>query len=187
MFDHPWKGRLEIRPPRMLSHRRWGKYSPVIGSAGVSSISCHFYLLLTPVPRSDWHHRWRQRHQTKKEIVIIRIISNFLIFLLIWLISFGSNKRSLPTVRSFWAILWDQFDETYIQILLAFATISLLVSLFGGESYKWIEAISIYFAVLFAGIIQTLCDWGKEKQFLKLRAEIMNEKVTVLRGQYGTS
>ena len=41
--------------------------------------------------------------------------------------------------------------------------------------------------MLFAGIIQTLCDWGKEKQFLKLRAEIMNEKVTVLRGQYGTS
>jgi len=36
-------------------------------------------------------------------------------------------------------------------------------------------------------MIQTLCDWGKEKQFLKLRAEIMNEKVTVLRGQYGTS
>ena len=36
-------------------------------------------------------------------------------------------------------------------------------------------------------MIQTFCDWGKEKQFLRLQTEIMNEKITVLRGQYGTS
>lgn len=36
-------------------------------------------------------------------------------------------------------------------------------------------------------MIQTFCDWGKEKQFLRLRAEVMNEKCVVLRGQYGTS
>ena len=41
--------------------------------------------------------------------------------------------------------------------------------------------------MLFASTIQTFCDWGKEKQFLRLRQEIMNEKVNVLRGQYGTS
>ena len=71
-------------------------------------------------------------------------------------------------------------------MLLIFATISLVLSIFGGER-SWIEAASVYFAVLFAATIQTLCDWGKEKQFLRLRKEIMNEKVTVLRGQYGTS
>ena len=68
---------------------------------------------------------------------------------------------------------------------------SLVVSLFSigepGQEYKWLEAVSIYFAVAFAALIQALCDWGKEKQFLRLRSEIMNEKVTVLRGQYGTS
>ena len=47
--------------------------------------------------------------------------------------------------------------------------------------------MTIYFAVVFAGLIQTFCDWGKEKQFLRLQKEIMNEKVDVLRGQYGTS
>lgn len=72
-------------------------------------------------------------------------------------------------------------------MLLIFATASLLLSIFGGEKGKWIESVSVYFAVLFAATIQTLCDWGKEKQFLRLRKEIMNEKVTVLRGQYGTS
>lgn len=57
----------------------------------------------------------------------------------------------------------------------------------GFKDGNWLESISIYFAVLFAASIQTLCDWGKEKQFLRLRKEVMNEKVTVLRGQYGTS
>ena len=36
-------------------------------------------------------------------------------------------------------------------------------------------------------MVQTFCDWGKEKQFLRLQNEIQNEKVIVLRGQYGTS
>ena len=76
--------------------------------------------------------------------------------------SFGKNERSLPTVRSFWAVLKDQFDELYVQILLIFATISLVVSIFSANK-KWVEAISIYFAVIFAGLIQTFCDWGKER------------------------
>lgn len=59
--------------------------------------------------------------------------------------------------------------------------------MFQGIQWKWLEAVSIYFAVLFAGLIQTFCDWGKEKQFLRLQDEIMNEQVVVLRGQYGTS
>ena len=57
----------------------------------------------------------------------------------------------------------------------------------GVNSKKWLESISIYFAVLFAAMVQTFCDWGKEKQFLRLQNEIQNEKVVVLRGQYGTS
>ena len=100
--------------------------------------------------------------------------------------SFGKNDRSLPTVRSFWKILWDQFDEFYIQVLLIFATISLVISFFSPD-VSFIESLSIYIAVGFAGMIQTFCDWGKEKQFLRLRAEVMNEKCVVLRGQYGTS
>lgn len=67
-----------------------------------------------------------------------------------------------------------------------FATVSLVISFFSSE-ISILESISIFFAVIFAGMIQTFCDWGKEKQFLRLRAEIMNEKCVVLRGQYGTS
>ena len=62
-----------------------------------------------------------------------------------------------------------------------------MLSLFSEEEYKWVESFSVYFAVLFACLIQTLCDWGKEKQFLRLQGEVQNQKVTVLRGQYGTT
>lgn len=90
-------------------------------------------------------------------------------------------------MRSFWSIFLDQFDEIYILVLLGFATASLVISFFQSIPYKWLEAVTIYFAVLFAGLIQTFCDWGKEKQFLRLQKEIMDEKIQVLRGQYGTS
>jgi P-type E1-E2 ATPase len=43
------------------------------------------------------------------------------------------------------------------------------------------------FACFFITIISTLCNWGKEKQYLKLHDEILNEKVNVVRGQYGLS
>ena len=75
-------------------------------------------------------------------------------------------------------------------LLLVFATLSLVASLWSGDPdhpYKWHESVSIYFAVLFAAMVGSFCDYGKERQFLSLRSEIMAEKTTVLRGQYGTS
>ena len=55
------------------------------------------------------------------------------------------------------------------------------------SAVTWVDSVSILFAVLFAGLIQTFCDWGKEKQFLLLQEEIKNDKVNVLRGHMGTS
>jgi len=43
---------------------------------------------------------------------------------------FGKNKRSLPKTRSFWAILWDQFDEFYMQVLLALGAACLVLCFF---------------------------------------------------------
>lgn len=47
--------------------------------------------------------------------------------------------------------------------------------------------MSIFFAVGLNALIASLCDYGKEQQFLKLEKNILNEKCTVIRGQYGTS
>lgn len=97
--------------------------------------------------------------------------------------SFGENERSLPNIRSYLEILWDQFDEFLVLLLLVFATLSLVASFgYKEEPYKWLESVSIYFAVIFAALIASFCDYGKERQFLNLRSEIMNETITVLRG-----
>ena len=89
--------------------------------------------------------------------------------------SFGENTRSLPRIRSYLEVLWDQCDEFLVLLLLVFATVSLVASFWSDVPYKWLESVSIYFAVAFAAMIQSLCDYGKERQFLNLRSEIMNE------------
>ena len=109
------------------------------------------------------------------------------ILLILNAFSFGENTRSLPRIRSYLEVLWDQCDEFLVLLLLVFATVSLVASFWSDVPYKWLESVSIYFAVLFAALIQSLCDYGKERQYLNLRSEIMNEQATVLRGQYGTS
>lgn len=49
-----------------------------------------------------------------------------------------------------------------MQVLLFLGAACLLLSFFA-DNVTWIDAASIAFAVLFAGLIQTFCDWGKEK------------------------
>jgi hypothetical protein len=49
------------------------------------------------------------------------------------------------------------------------------------------EGVSIMLACLFITSVASLCNWGKEKQYLKLHDEILNEEVAVVRGQYGLS
>lgn len=100
---------------------------------------------------------------------------------------FGENKRSLSKTRSFMSILWDQLDEFYLQVLMILGLISLVISWTMHDESRWLESISIWFVVLFVCLIQALCDWGKEKQFLTLQAEVMNEKITVLRGTFGVA
>ena len=63
---------------------------------------------------------------------------------------------------------------------------SLILSFFA-DAVSWVDAASIYFALIFAGMIQTFCDWGKNKEFLLLQEEIKNDKVNVLRGAMGIS
>jgi len=73
-------------------------------------------------------------------------------------------------------------------VLLIMATIVLLIGLWGDEPWlKAAESLSVVFAVLLSTMIIAFCEWGKDKQMLRLRKEIQNEKITVLRGQYGTS
>jgi magnesium-transporting ATPase (P-type) len=79
---------------------------------------------------------------------------------------YGQNDRSLPSIRGYHQILWEQLNEFLVVLLLVFATLSLVASLWSGDTehpYKWLESVSIYFAVLFAAMVGSFCDYGKER------------------------
>lgn len=100
---------------------------------------------------------------------------------------YGNNQFRLPVVDSYWELMKDQFVDTNVQILLFFATLSLVCSFWSTTPYKYLESVSIYFAVFFAAIIACTCDYTKSKQFVRLQQEIKNERVCVLRGQSGVT
>ena len=65
----------------------------------------------------------------------------------------------------------------------------MLIGLYPDEKNRssWVEGASIYFACAFIALFASSCDYMKEKQYLKLHDEILNEEVNVIRGQYGLS
>ena len=99
---------------------------------------------------------------------------------------FGKNKIALPKITSFLDLLASQFEDTNVQFLIIAATLYLLFSLYSNRSNAYIESLTIYCGVLFAALISAICDYIKEKQFLKIKDEINNEEVIVYRGAYGT-
>ena len=68
-----------------------------------------------------------------------------------------------------------------------FAALQLFASFYSEANFAWLQSVSVAFAVIFAALISSICDYGKQKQFLNLQAEIIKQQITVLRGQYGTS
>ena len=94
----------------------------------------------------------------------------------------------MPEVHSYLHVLRRQFEDSLVILLLVLATVSLIASRWSDpdEPLKWLEAASIYVAVLCAAGIQAVCDYGREQAYFHLRRdEIMSEQVQVVWGQYG--
>ena len=107
-----------------------------------------------------------------------RNCKNYNIILYHGFCSFGKNTRSLPEVKSFLHVLCKQFEDSLVVLLIIFATVSFIASRWSDVPFKWLEAISIYAAVIFAAGIQAICDYGKEMAYFNLRKdEIMSEQV----------
>ena len=83
-------------------------------------------------------------------------------------------------------LLSRNFEDPNVIFLIWSATIYLLISLFSKSKSAYIESLTIYSGLLFAALITATCDWIKERQYLKLKDEINNQKITVYRGAYGT-
>lgn len=102
---------------------------------------------------------------------------------------FGNHFIALPKTQSFNTVLARQFEDEYVQTLIIAATVFLIFGVFRPPSEQiqaQIEVLSIFTGVLFATLISAVSDYIKESQYLKLKGEINNQKITVYRGAYGT-
>lgn len=98
---------------------------------------------------------------------------------------FGKNKIALPSITSFHELLASQYEDDNVVFLIIAATFYLFFSIFSKSKTAYIETLTIYLGVFFAALISALCDWIKERQFLKIKDEINNAEVLVYRGGYG--
>jgi P-type Ca2+ transporter type 2C len=101
--------------------------------------------------------------------------------------SFGDNSKKASRIRPYYKVLWEQFQDPTLQVLLVAATLTLLAGLYDTRSNSWVEGVSIFFAVFFIALFASGTNYMKEKQFLKLDEEVRNEEVNIVRGQYGLS
>jgi len=47
------------------------------------------------------------------------------------------------------------------QLLLVFATIQIIMSFSSSVPYHWLDSVTVGFAVLFAALMSSICDYGK--------------------------
>lgn len=84
-------------------------------------------------------------------------------------------------------MLLDQFEDRLLRILLYTGFLSLFLSYFSTQEYKYLESISIFCAVAIATSIQAVCSFGKDRQFRVNQMASLKTNARVIRGQYGTS
>jgi len=102
--------------------------------------------------------------------------------------SFGTNVPTYPAIRPYGKILLTQFEDTWVQALLVLSLVAFICSFFTKDDpYAWMIGPTIVCVLLIAGLVQSLCDYVREKQIVRLCTEIQREKSNVLRGQYGVA
>jgi len=88
--------------------------------------------------------------------------------------TFGKHSIALPKISTFWTLLCRNFEDINVIFLIWAATLYLTFSLFSNGGTAYVESLTIYSGLLFATLIAAICDYIKERQFLKLRDEINN-------------
>lgn len=88
---------------------------------------------------------------------------------------FGRNLIRTPSITTFGNLLASQFEDASVITLWWATTVYLLFAFFGDDRLViFMEALTIYSGLFFAALVAALCDFIKERQFLKLKDEINN-------------
>ena len=94
---------------------------------------------------------------------------------------FGNNHPHLKDRTSIWAIIWEAFQDTVIQILIAAAIVSLIIGSVQDPEQGWMEGVAILLAVTIVISVTATNDYMKEGQFIKLNKQTSIHKVVVIR------
>ena len=76
-------------------------------------------------------------------------------------------------------------EDRILQILIAAATVAMVIGTYQHPEHGWIEGLSIYIAIVIIITVTTGNDYAKEKQFQKLVDKANEDTVVVLRGVEG--
>ena len=95
---------------------------------------------------------------------------------------FGTNQFPESPMDSFFILLFDALTDTTLLILIAAATVSLIIGVIEDPKQGWIEGAAIFIAVFLVSNIAAFNDYSKQLQFRALEASSQkDERTSVLR------
>mmetsp|Transcript_4081 Transcript_4081/g.6104 ORF Transcript_4081/g.6104 Transcript_4081/m.6104 type:complete len:1097 (-) Transcript_4081:178-3468(-) len=95
---------------------------------------------------------------------------------------FGINQFPESPMESFLSLLFKALTDTTLLILIAAATVSLIIGLIEDPAEGWLEGTAIFIAVFLVSNIAAFNDYSKQLQFRALEASSQkDERASVLR------
>lgn len=91
---------------------------------------------------------------------------------------FGKHSIALPEIQTFFDLLCANFEDSNVIFLTWAAFVYTVASIFNSNSketnFAYIQSLTINSGIMLGCLVAGLCDWIKERQFLKLKDEINN-------------
>ena len=95
---------------------------------------------------------------------------------------FGTNQFPESPMDSYFSLLFNALTDSTLLILIAAATVSLIIGLIEEPDHGWIEGSAIFIAVFLVSNISAFNDYSKQLQFRALEASSQkDERTSVMR------
>ena len=95
---------------------------------------------------------------------------------------FGTNQFPESPMDSYFSLLFNSLTDSTLLILIAAATVSLIIGVLEEPDHGWIEGTAIFIAVFLVSNISAFNDYSKQLQFRALEASSQkDERTSVIR------
>jgi Ca2+-transporting ATPase len=95
---------------------------------------------------------------------------------------FGTNQFPESPMDSYFLLLFNALTDSTLLILIAAATVSLILGMIEHPDHGWIEGSAIFIAVFLVSNISAFNDYSKQLQFRALEASSQkDERTSIMR------